>query len=112
MAKETIDAVCDRVGGRLALHYGSLPIPIHEIAAEVVAELACNPKSIITDRCYNRNNAGIDPNTPRMFEYLGEGEVRYLGLDNPYNGPMMHKPKGEAERVVGHWTNGELTYTG
>ena len=47
-----------------------------------------------------------------MFEYLGEGEVRYLDLDYPYNGPMMHKPKGEPERVVGQWTNGQLHYTG
>ena len=77
MAKERIDVVSVRVGQRLALKYGSLPIPIHEIVAEVVAELNCRPESLVTDRCYNRNNGGIDPNTPRMFEYLGEGEVRY-----------------------------------
>ncbi len=112
MAKERIDAVCDRVGQRLAQQYGSLPIPIKEIVAEVLAELDCRPESLVTDRCYNRTNDGIDPCSPRMFEYLGEGEVRYLGLHSPYNGPMMQKPKGEPERVVGQWTDGHLIYTG
>ena len=47
-----------------------------------------------------------------MFEYLGEGEVRYLGLNCAYNGAMIHKPKGEPERIVGQWTNGVLDFTG
>ncbi len=113
MKDEPIYVWCDRVGRDLAAVFGDQPIPIPDIEAEVVARSTWKLKSVlVTDRCYNRNNDGIKHTTPRMFEYLGEGEVRYLGLNYPYNGPMIHKPKGEPERVVGQWINGQLDYTG
>jgi len=94
---------------------GEAAIPIPEIESRVVAESGWKLKSIlVTDRCYNHHNYGIQPTTPRMFEYVGEGEVRYLGLEYAYTGPMLHKPKkkGEPERTVGQWTNGVLAFRG
>ena len=115
MKQEQIYLICDRVGKRMAEKYSNAPIPIPEIEDEVLSERGGPRKSIlVTDRCYNRHNDGIQPNTPRMFEYLGEGDVRYLGLDFANAGPMFHQPKkkGEPERIVGHWTNGVLDFTG
>ena len=46
---------------------------------------------IPSDYCYNRINNGITLAKPTLFEYLGQGNYRCLGLDHPYNGPIYHK---------------------
>jgi len=62
---------------------------------------------IPSDYCYNRINDGIRINKPAVFEYLGRGQYRCLGLNYPYNGPIYHKPMGLTEFIVGKCVNGE-----
>jgi hypothetical protein len=67
-----------------------------------------NEGSIIpSDYCYNRINNGINLNKPTVFEFLGRGQYRCLGLNYPYNGIIYHKPKGLYEISVGKCINGE-----
>ena len=66
-----------------------------------------NPSSVIlSDYCYNRFNDGIKF-TRHIFEYLDSNSYKYLGENYPYNGNIIHKPKGqEIEKIVGEWKNG------
>lgn len=62
---------------------------------------------IPSDYCYNRVNNGITLKKPALFEFLGDGNYRCLGLYYPYNGSIYHKPKGQEEFIVGKCINGE-----
>ena len=66
-----------------------------------------NPSSVIlSDYCYNRFNDGIKF-TKHIFEYLDSNTYKYLGENYPYNGIIIHKPKGQGiEKTVGEWKNG------
>jgi hypothetical protein len=66
-----------------------------------------NPSSVmLSDYCYNRFNDGIKF-TKHIFEYLDSNSYKYLGENYPYNGNIIHKPKGqEIEKIVGEWKNG------
>lgn len=67
-----------------------------------------NEGSIIpSDYCYNRINNGINLNKATVFEFLGRGQYRCLGLNYQYNGIIYHKAKGQAEISVGKCINGE-----
>ena len=45
--------------------------------------------------------------TKHIFEYLDSNSYKYLGENFPYNGNIIHKPKGqEIEKIVGEWKNG------
>lgn len=110
-----IAGACDRVGHRLRAEYGTEPIPGAVLIAEVVKECGCQPGSVIpTDRCYNRTNNGIQLQNNPIFIYEGPSLFRYVGLNYPFTGPLLHKPKdnSQPERIVGQWVNGHLQYTG
>ena len=81
-----------------------------EIVNLVVSKYGCNPTSIIpSDYCYNRLNNGINyEKYLHLFEYTNTKQYRYLGLDYPYTGKIIHKPKGGYEVVVGELINGDL----
>lgn len=66
------------------------------------------PKSscIPSDYCYNRVNNGITLSNPTLFEYVGIGKYRCLGLNYPYNGKIYHKAKGSDEFAIGECKNG------
>lgn len=83
-----------------------------EIVNLVVSKYGCNPTSIIpSDYCYNRLNNGINYEKHlHLFEYTDTNQYRYLGLDYPYTGKIIHKPKGGYEIIVGELKNGNLTF--
>jgi hypothetical protein len=65
-----------------------------------------------TSYTYNRWNKGT-PKPQPFFEYLGNGNYRYLGPKeiSKYSGRLVHSPKGSnAEYQVGQWTDGKLKY--
>lgn len=81
-----------------------------EIVNLVNSKFGCNPTSVIpSDYCYNRLNNGINYDKYlHLFEYTDTKTYRYLGLDYPYTGKIVHKPKGGYEIVVGELKDGEL----
>ncbi len=81
-----------------------------EIIHLVTSKYNRNPSSIIpSDYCYNRLNNGINYETYlHLFEYTDDKQYKYLGLNYPYTGKIIHKPKGGCEIVVGELKNGIL----
>lgn len=60
-----------------------------------------NPLSLIpSDYCYNKVNKGIKFDH-FLFESLGQGRYKVLGIDYPYEGPIYWKKKH-----VGDWMKG------
>lgn len=57
---------------------------------------------IPSDYCYNRINNGISLSKPTLFEFLGNGEYRCLGISYPYEGVIYHK-----DQVIGTCHNGK-----
>ena len=56
---------------------------------------------IPSDYCYNSINKDPSSFTIHLFEMLGDGRYKYLGLNYAYTGDILHK-----RRVVGSWLNG------
>ncbi len=115
MSAFMIADTCDRVGRRLQAKHGCNPIPYRELVDAVARDCGCKRGSVLpSDRCYNRTNYGIKPENSPVFLFERRGHYRHVGPNYPYTGPLYQKPKGkdEPERVVGHWTNGRLEYTG
>lgn len=81
-----------------------------EIIELVTSKYNRNPTSIIpSDYCYNRLNKGINyEKYLHIFEYTEDKKYRYLGLNYPYTGKIIHKPKGGFEVVVGELKKGVL----
>ena len=67
------------------------------------------PGSVIpSDYCYNRLNNGITLNKPTLFKYLGGGKYLCLGEGYCYNGPILHRPRGEkTDKIIGECIDGE-----
>ncbi|MCL4503473.1 MAG: hypothetical protein M1438_16730 [Deltaproteobacteria bacterium] len=62
-----------------------------------------NRGSVIpSDYCYNMVNAGINFDF-HLFESLGEGRYKCLGLNQPYTGPIYWKGQ-----KVGEWKDGRF----
>jgi hypothetical protein len=55
------------------------------------------------DYCYNRINKARYSFRFPVFEWVERGKFRYLGPDYNYTGPVLWKPRGEAERQIGEW---------
>lgn len=65
-----------------------------------------NRTSIIpSDYCYNLVNKGI-PFTNHIFEIIGPGQYKVLGVNYNYTGHIFWSKK---EEPVGEWRNGEIT---
>ncbi len=84
-----------------------------DIEEELNKKYGTNKKSIlISDRCYNRFNDGLKNDFSKrihLFEYLKDGEYKYLGKDYKYTGKIVHKPKASRnEIIVGEWKDGKL----
>ena len=72
-----------------------------------------NKSSVIpSDYCYNRYNFGINYGKQlHLFEFINNGEYKYLGKDYPYSGKIFHKIKGSTvEIVVGEIRNGIVSF--
>lgn len=77
--------------------------------AEDKYNIKINTGSIIpSDYCYNRINNGIDfKKSLKIFEFLGKGEYKYLGMNYPYTGKIYSKQIGDSiETEVGFWKDG------
>lgn len=105
----TIDAQMIETANRLVNEFGTDHIvSLQEIYLNFSKKYKRNKKSVIpSDYCYNRINNGIKINKPTVFEFLGSGQYRCLGLNYLYNGSIYHKPRGQIEFVVGKCVNGE-----
>ena len=67
-----------------------------------------NRSSVIpSDYRYNVVNVGIDFDF-HLFESLGEGRYRCLGLDNPYTGDIDWRPVNQPPMTVGKWEEGRF----
>lgn len=83
-----------------------------EVTTVAIQEILLNqysvPKSscIPSDYCYNRVNNGITLSNPTLFEYIGVGKYRCLGLNYPYNGKIYHRARGCDEFAIGECKNG------
>ena len=80
-----------------------------DIIAAVHEKYGTNPSSIIpSDYCYNRTNKGAADKP--LFEWLDDGQYRYLGEGYPYTGAVYSRPQGSGvDTVVGHWQEGVHT---
>ena len=81
----------------------------HKLKTAGMKEGSINP----ADYCYNRINQDKARNASllafNIFRYVDRGQYEYLGENYPYNGPVIHKPKGQiAEIVIGHIKDGEF----
>lgn len=64
------------------------------------------------DYCYNRTNDGIIfKNHIHLFEYIDIDCYRLIGENYLYSGPVIHKPKGSPEIIIGEWKKGTLSFT-
>lgn len=68
---------------------------------------------LVSDRCYNRYNKYHKKNFQNqihLFEYIKQGEYKYLGVKYNFTGKVVHNPKSKDEdaTIVGEWKNGKL----
>lgn len=105
----TIDEQMVEIVNELAKNFGTdFVITTRELYEIFFKRFGTKEGSVIpSDYCYNRVNNGITLNKPAVFEFLGRGKYRCLGLAYPYNGPIYHKPKSQTEFIVGKCINGE-----
>jgi len=103
----------EQVGQKLREQYKGVPIPSSELKSQAARLCGHQESSVIpSDFCYNRTNAGIPlVNTP-MFVLEGRGLYKFVGTGYPFTGPMVHKPRGQRERIVGNWKNGVFEIAG
>ena len=85
-----------------------------EIITRVHLHFGRNESSIIpSDYCYNRYNNGINYEKHlHLFEYLGNGKYKYLGIEYPYTGKIYHKQKSGLEICVGELFEGNVITRG
>ena len=113
--KEKVDFKNSRVFQEVIETFKNTPINTifsrSEIIDMVTTKYNRNPTSIVpSDYCYNRLNNGINyEKYLHLFEYTDDKNYKYLGLNYPYSGKILHKPKGGFEVVVGELKNGVLT---
>ena len=106
----TIEEQMIVIANELAEKYGDRHVvELQEIYKIFKDKYGTNKGSIIpSDYCYNRINNGIQLKKATVFEHLGNGRYRCLGLNFPYNGTVFHKPAGQyREFAVGKCINGE-----
>ena len=79
-----------------------------------LSEIYNRPKDnyIPTDYCYNRYNDGINfKKQPKFFIYVKRGQVKYVGKQYQYTGPIYHKPiNSKFEKEVGYCQNGNYKF--
>jgi hypothetical protein len=97
----------DQAGKNLQLRPGEELLTTENIEREIERLGTASGDNVRpTDYCYNRINK--DPRSCRhpVFEWVERGKFRYLGPDYNYTGPVLWKPRGEAERQIGEWKSG------
>jgi len=112
--KLTVVEAMAQVAKELQEPNGEAPIGQAEIVQKVAKRCGCKTNGVMpADHCYNRRNDGI-PREPRkwvpMFEHVGPGLYKFLGLNCKYTGPLYHWPKGGQQKQVGEWQAGKLKY--
>ena len=91
----------------LHAHYGEQGIPSEVLKREIERIGGYARDSILApDYCYNViNRASFSFRHPVLVR-VERGRYEYVSPNYPYTGPVMWKPKQEAERQVGSWEHG------
>ena len=99
--------VVDEAAAGLHTQYGEGGIPSDVLKREIERLGGYRRDSVIpSDYCYNViNRAPFSFKCP-MLVRVERGRYRYIGPEYAYNGPVMWKPKQEAQRQVGSWSGG------
>lgn len=102
--KDAMTAVVDQLIEEYGIGYETTTAELQELlfSKHGIPNGSCIP----SDYCYNRVNNGITLSNPTLFEYVGIGKYRCLGLNYPYNGKIYHKARGCEEFVIGECKDG------
>lgn len=101
-------SVADEAGARHQAQYGEKGIPAEALMREAERLGGYGRDSVLpSDYCYNVvNRALVSLRHPSLVR-VGRGRYRHVGPEYAYTGPIWWKPKGEAERQVGRWHEGQ-----
>lgn len=97
----------NKAAAHLHPQYGDDGIPSDVLMREIKRIGGYAQDSVIpSDYCYNViNKAAYSFRHPVLIR-VGRGRYEYVGPDHAYTGAVMWKPKQEAERQVGSWSDG------
>lgn len=92
----TIVATLERVAERLQSEGGGAKLRRSELVEQVAWECGCAESSVIpSDHYYNWTNKGLHAYHTKLFLHEGRGLYRFVGRSYPYNGVVIHRPKGQ-----------------
>ena len=87
--------------------YGDDGIPSDVLKREIERIGGYGRDSVIpSDYCYNVINRASFSFRHWVLIRVRRGRYKYVGPDHAFDGPVMWKPKQEAERQVGIWSGG------
>lgn len=97
----------DEAAAGLHSQHGKEGIPSDVLKREIervggYARDSVNP----SDYCYNVINRASFSSRHPVLVRVERGRYEYVGPNHPYTGPVMWKPKQEAERQVRSWEHG------
>lgn len=100
--------VVNEAAAQLQMHYGDEGIPSHILQREIERLGGYRRDSVLpSDYCYNAINKAAFSFQHRVLVRVGRGRYKYVGPNYAYTGLVMWKPKGQEERQVGVWENGD-----
>lgn len=98
----------NEAAAQLHPQYGDDGIPLDVLMREIERIGGYARDSVIpSDYCYNVINKVEFSFRHPVLVRVGRGRYKYIGPDHAYDGPIMWKPKQEAERQVGSWSDGK-----
>jgi hypothetical protein len=101
--------IVNEAGRNLRIRLGDVVLSRHDIDQEIarLGEGEYQPGAIQPqDYCYNLINRAPYSFCYPMFEWVDQGQYKYLGPNYPYTGPIFWRPV-EGERQVGEWKDGD-----
>ncbi|MGI4790147.1 MAG: DUF7225 domain-containing protein [Janthinobacterium lividum] len=97
----------DEAAAGLHTQYGEKGIPSDVLKREIECIGGYGRDSVIpSDYCYNVINRAAYSFRHWVLVRVGWGRYKYVGPDDAFTGPILWKPKQEAERQVGRWSDG------
>jgi hypothetical protein len=97
----------DEAAAGLHPQYGKDGIPSDVLMREIERIGGYARDSVIpSDYCFNVINRAAYSFRHAVLVRVGRGRYEYVGPDHLHTGPVMWKPKQEAERQVGNWSGG------
>jgi hypothetical protein len=101
--------IVNEAGRNLQAKFGEELLTTSAIKEEILrlGEGEYEPGSIQPqDYCFNLINKAPYSFCYPMFEWVDQGQYKYLGPNYPYTGPIFWRPV-EGERQVGEWKDGD-----